>query len=56
VGDKNVIQNFEYQLQLPCTPSVLIFCSSVDVSHRIKILIGLCVTQLYAYQTLTEGV
>jgi hypothetical protein len=29
----------------------------VDVSQReIKVLLGFCVTQLYAYQTWTEGV
>jgi hypothetical protein len=31
--------------------------SFVDASQReIKVLLGLCVTQLYAYQTWTEGV
>jgi hypothetical protein len=31
--------------------------SFVDASQReIKVLLGLCVTQLYAYQTRTEGV
>jgi hypothetical protein len=51
VGDKNVIQNFEYQLQLPCTPSVLIFCSSM---YHIELKF-LLVSVLHSYMHIKPG-